>query len=263
MVHLGLYETPWLAGLAYLLAAREVQRDCPPLTPPTAQQPTAEEVREITLRIRRRLGMEPTRSRRLESPPKTEDLLSFFEVTVVGFWRGQAAEDHGGPPSQGLESAAGRLEAAARLLFWSPMSNHPDPLDAMSELLSRRLDREFGSKALTRAIQDDDGDDPIRVASWLVLPDDARGARFRGFRAEVSSRYRDLIEEFVIDDGGGPPDWAAVLGLTPPFTIDRVRAAYRTRSMSAHPDAGGSHDAFVRLRSALDAAMDYCRSRET
>jgi hypothetical protein len=46
-----------------------------------------------------------------------------------------------------------------------------------------------------------------------------------------------------------------------PFTTGRVRAAYRARSRTLHPDAGGSESAFIRLREAYDEALAYCAAR--
>ena len=41
------------------------------------------------------------------------------------------------------------------------------------------------------------------------------------------------------------PGWASVLGITPPFSTEQVRAAYRSQSKAVHPDIGGSQAAFV------------------
>lgn len=261
-VHLGLYETPWLAAFAHATAAGLLGRGAPPVDAPQSSQPTAEQVRAITARVRRRLGVDkpkPTRADR-EAAPTTDDLLTFFEITVVGFWRGQASGDDSGPPDAGLVAAAGRLVSAASLLFWSRAAGHPDPLDAMTELLSRRLNQAFRRLDLTREILDDDGDEPLRVALWLVRPDAFAGRRARGFREEVRHLYPDFFGA-AADPGGPPPPWAALLGLSPPFDLDRVRAAYRARSRAAHPDAGGTEAEFVRLRAAYEEALAYCAAR--
>jgi hypothetical protein len=50
----------------------------------------------------------------------------------------------------------------------------------------------------------------------------------------------------------------AVLGLTPPVTADQVKAAYRRLSKTAHPDHGGSVQAFVILRDAYERALAEC-----
>ncbi|WP_323674924.1 J domain-containing protein [Halorubellus sp. PRR65] len=45
-----------------------------------------------------------------------------------------------------------------------------------------------------------------------------------------------------------------VLGLSPSADVDAVRAAYRDRVKEAHPDHGGSEDAFARVREAYATA---------
>lgn len=56
-----------------------------------------------------------------------------------------------------------------------------------------------------------------------------------------------------------PRDAVECLGLTPPFTFERAREAYRRRALEDHPDRGGSHgdilalnDAWQRVRKMLE-----------
>ncbi len=255
--HLGLYESAGQAALAFNVASEALGRGSrPPNEVDRAGQPDAEQVRRITARVRRRLGLDPPPRRSEEVPPDPEDLLTLFEVTVVGFWRGQAAQ---GDAGSGVDSAARRLAEAAHLVFWSPPSGHPSPASAMARLLGRRLDQAFRRADLGRAILDDDGDDDWRVARWLVLPDAFPAGR--GFGDEVRFLYPDLFggDADGAGAGVGPPHWASVLGVAPPFSTDRVRDAYRALSKAAHPDAGGSHAAFIRLQAAYDEAREYCR----
>ena len=255
-VHLGIYESAGLAGFAFNVAFEAIGRGSrPPNEIPRSEQPDAEGVWRITGRVRRRLGLDPPPRRVEEIPPDPEALLALFEVTVVGFWRDQAGRSD---EVSGLDAASRRLAESARLVFWSPSIGHPSPSDAIARLVARRLELAFRRADLTRAILDDDGEDDWRVARWLVLPDVFPIGR--GFRDEVRFLYRELFEgESVLSGGPGVPHWAAVLGVEPPFSVAKVRDAYRARSKSAHPDAGGSHVEFVRLQAAYEEALDYCR----
>jgi hypothetical protein len=260
VVHLGLYETPWLAAFAHATALRALGRDAGPAVEiPQRQQPTAEQVRAIQVKVRRRLGLEPDPARREEIPPEAVEIATLFEVTVVGFWRGQAAEDAWDQPGAGLDAAAGQLVEAARLLFWRRAPGDPTPIEALTRLLGRRLDAVFRRADLTREVLDDDGDDPWRIARWLVHPDDF--ATGRGFREEIRHLYADVFGEQDVDATGRSPAWATVLGIAPPFRPERIRAAYRARSRTAHPDVGGSHDEFIRLREAYEEALAFCAAR--
>jgi hypothetical protein len=261
-VHLGLYETPWLAAFAYGAAARALGRESgPAVDTPQREQPTAEAVREITLKVRRRLGLEPKPSRREEIPPEAGELAIVFEVAVVGFWRAQAADDDWDEPGAGIDAAAGQLAEAARVLFWRRGPGDPTPLEVLGRLLGRRLDAAFHRADVTREILDDDGDDAWRVARWLVHPEAFVNGRGRGFRQEVRYLYADIFGEPEVGGPGTSPDWAAVLGIGPPYSLEQIRAAYRTRSRTAHPDVGGSNAAFVRLREAYEEAIGYLGSR--
>jgi len=255
-VHLGLYATPWLAAFAYDAAARAIGRASgTPVEIPRAAQPTADEVREITALVRRRLGLDPPPVPPADDPPTADALLTLLEVTVVGFWRDQAAHPEGHPDAA-LDAAARRLVEAARVLCWCHSAGHPTAPEALADLLAHRLDRAFRRADLTREVLDDDGDDPHRVARWLVHPDAFPDGRARGFRDEVAYRYPDAFEAPAPTDA--PASWSSILGLTPPFTAEQIRLAYRARSRAAHPDAGGSHEDFVRLRRAYEQARRYC-----
>ncbi len=52
-------------------------------------------------------------------------------------------------------------------------------------------------------------------------------------------------------------DWRAVLGfpLSARPSPDDIERAWRAKAREAHPDAGGSHDAMVRLNEAREAAL--------
>ncbi|HEX7333431.1 MAG TPA: J domain-containing protein [Pyrinomonadaceae bacterium] len=52
-------------------------------------------------------------------------------------------------------------------------------------------------------------------------------------------------------------DALTVLGLSPPFTRDDVRRAYKRRAKTAHPDLGGTQQAFIKLKQAHDSALRF------
>jgi hypothetical protein len=258
-VNLGLFPTRWLAGFAYNVAAEALHGDRRPRNAiPRSRQPDADQVRGITARVRRRLGLDEPPPPPDDQPPGAEALLTLLEITVVGFWRGQVVAQ-GGDPGRELDLAAGRLVEAARLLFWSHSSGHPTPQEALARLLAVRLDRTFRRSDLTREVLDDEGDDPVRLARLLVYPDDLPGAG--GFREAIGHLYAELLGETSARSGSTMTTWQAVLGIAPPITSDRVRSAYRSRSKALHPDIGGSHAEFVRLQEAYEEAQRYCTSR--
>jgi hypothetical protein len=51
-------------------------------------------------------------------------------------------------------------------------------------------------------------------------------------------------------------DYYAILGLTPQATVEQIKSAYRHCSLTAHPDAGGSRDAFLRGNQAYEFLRD-------
>lgn len=54
---------------------------------------------------------------------------------------------------------------------------------------------------------------------------------------------------------------AAALGLVYPFTANDVRAAFRRKAREAHPDTGGSAEAFVALKASHDRLLEVLRAR--
>jgi hypothetical protein len=46
-----------------------------------------------------------------------------------------------------------------------------------------------------------------------------------------------------------------LLGLAPPYTDQDVKQAYKRLARTAHPDAGGSHEQFIKLQTAYDTAL--------
>lgn len=256
VTNLGLYPDVWLAAFAYNTAEGLLHgRREPSNTIPTARQPSAEQVRIITARVRKRLGIDREQDAREGRHPTIDELLLLLEVAVVGFWRGQVAT-HSADLGRELDLAARRLVEAARLLFWSPADGHPSPREALAQLLTTRLGRHYRRSDLVREVLDDVCDDEVRLARWLVYPDELPGGG--GFLDSISRLYLDRGSPNGPGNSAGDPGWASVLGLSPPFTSGRVREAYRLRSKAVHPDAGGEDAEFVRLQDAYEQARRYC-----
>ncbi len=51
-----------------------------------------------------------------------------------------------------------------------------------------------------------------------------------------------------------------ILGLDDCATPEDVRRAYRAKAREAHPDAGGSHDVFLRVQAAMDRLREIGRA---
>lgn len=253
--HLGLYRTAGEAALAYNVAAELLRGEHAILNEiGRGEQPSAEDVFRITDLVRRRLGIDPPPGPPDDRPPDADRLEVIFEVAVVGYWQSQVAT-----AGMGLDAAASRLVEAARAMFWCHSAGQPTPLEVLATLLGRRLDQAFRRTDLTREVLDDDGDDPFQVARWLLYPEAYLGGR--GFRDEVRHLYAgSFAGEPSRTSGASAPSWAEILGIAPPFDSERIRAAYRARSRDAHPDAGGSHAEFVRLRAAFEEARAYCQA---
>ena len=61
--------------------------------------------------------------------------------------------------------------------------------------------------------------------------------------------------------GGSNPGWRDVLGLGgSPLDAATIEARYRELARKAHPDAGGTHDAMVRLNEARAQALESTRA---
>lgn len=250
-VHLGLYSTAWQAAFAFNVASSSIGRSrLPPNELPLTQRLTAEEVMAITSRVERRLGMRSVGAERRQRPPSHDELVTFFEVTVIGFWRAQAVI---GQSAHAIDAAAGQLVNAAELLFWDTEPELQSATAVLHVCATRRISSVFRDQELMREILNDDGDELWRVARWLVLPDHSPVSR--GFEEEVRYLYPDFFE----DQGRRVGGWAEVLGLAPPFSLRQVREAYRRLSKSVHPDVGGSHREFLRLTEAYEQALIFVR----
>jgi len=75
-------------------------------------------------------------------------------------------------------------------------------------------------------------------------------------RARASEAFARVVAASMPLSLPGARAWYEIeLGLSVPFTRDEVMAAFRARAKVAHPDTGGSTQAFVRLTQARDLAL--------
>ena len=254
--HLGLYESAGLAGFAFNVASEALGRGSrPPNEAIPGDQPDAGEVRRdhgegpTTAQARPAEGPGPR-----EIPPDPDQLLALFEVTVVGFWRGQAAE---GDAASGLDSAARRLAEARAPGLLEPALGPPGPV---------RGDGPAG-RAAAGAGRSAAPTSPGRSSTTTAT---TTGGSPDGWSSPTpsprpgGSATRSAISTPSTSPATRPHQPASPTGRpssasTRPFRTDRVRDAYRGLSKAAHPDAGGSHAAFLRLQAAYDEAREYCR----
>lgn len=76
----------------------------------------------------------------------------------------------------------------------------------------------------------------------------------------------DNLKALKTEPAPDRPIFMEVLGLLPPYELEDVKAAYRSKAMQAHPDRGGDPGAFNRLKEAYDQALEFvafCGSRKT
>lgn len=52
-----------------------------------------------------------------------------------------------------------------------------------------------------------------------------------------------------------------LVGVCKPFTLEQLKAAYRKKALEAHPDTGGSHEAFLALSDAYQELQAYATER--
>ena len=83
----------------------------------------------------------------------------------------------------------------------------------------------------------------------------------KGAPLQRQSNHVDFSE---LESSPNRPLFMEVLGLLPPYELEDVKAAYRSKAMRAHPDRGGDPGDFNRLKEAYDQALEYvafCGSR--
>jgi hypothetical protein len=96
-----------------------------------------------------------------------------------------------------------------------------------------------GERYVSRRPLERDGFTRSRVLGALLFSDDG----YRRFLARAAPRDPSL----------------AALGLTSSASPDDVKRAFRERAKVAHPDAGGSSEAFIALRTSYERALEVVR----
>jgi len=77
-------------------------------------------------------------------------------------------------------------------------------------------------------------------------------------RRQGQQRRRDQarrMARFALGDDGGAERESLGLAREGALTARDINSAFRRRAKSAHPDAGGDHDAYIRLTEARDALL--------
>jgi hypothetical protein len=85
--------------------------------------------------------------------------------------------------------------------------------------------------------------------------------------AEAEQKAREKAayekwEEALVDSYFGHKKAARLLGVTFPLTVEDVKAAYRTKAQSTHPDHGGDAEQFRKLTAARDMLFEYLGTTE-
>lgn len=99
----------------------------------------------------------------------------------------------------------------------------------------------------------------IRAVSLTIAA--LRGIARWGTRGNVSAAFAGFAA-LPSPVAGHGPTWWEVLGISQDATAEDIEAAYRRLARQCHPDAGGSHEAFLRLTAAYHQARG-CRAVTT
>jgi len=82
-----------------------------------------------------------------------------------------------------------------------------------------------------------------------------RGMERWGAKHMITAMFQGFM---ALSERTGPSCWE-VLGVAPQSSEATIMEAYRAKAQTAHPDKGGSHEAFVELNQAKDIALASIR----
>jgi hypothetical protein len=88
--------------------------------------------------------------------------------------------------------------------------------------------------------------------TWVLHPPETA--------VDQDGEWRDYIVHTQPSTLAGAHPCLAALGLVTPCTVEDVTRAYRTLAHTAHPDTGGSHEAFLLLQANYEAALRLLNS---
>jgi hypothetical protein len=71
----------------------------------------------------------------------------------------------------------------------------------------------------------------------------------------VVESWPRAFSPFAIREQDRADEWWRVLRLPPDATLVEIEAGYKRACLSAHPDRGGDHEAFLRVQKAYERAM--------
>lgn len=92
---------------------------------------------------------------------------------------------------------------------------------------------------------------------WAIAQDiEAQRARGRWGCTSVEQAFQGYL---AIPEKCGGDAWWIILGIPSSANREQIEAAYKLKSKTAHPDCGGTHDAFTQLQTAFDQAMAQFR----
>lgn len=94
---------------------------------------------------------------------------------------------------------------------------------------------------------------------WMQVEDNlwAIGKHIESIRGQERWGVGTVDQAFMGYDALPAPKiaWWEILGLERTASLDQINDAYRQAAKKAHPDAGGSHEEFVNLQAAYNAAL--------
>lgn len=67
--------------------------------------------------------------------------------------------------------------------------------------------------------------------------------------------YAEIPKAKPLPRNAGVLPALSLLGIVPPYSDDDVKRAYKRMALKTHPDVGGNHHDFIRLKEARDSAL--------